>query len=186
MRNATPLVNLVTGLLGAVLVACASEAPEPTPPAVTPTPPIFRDVAVETGLDLRHVIGSSGAYYLPEIMGAGVALVDYDADDDLDIYLLQGTMLGPTTGETAGEGHDDQVGHRLFRNELSESGRLGFVDVTDQAGVGLQEYDMGVAVGDVDNDRDPRPLRHGVREKRPLPKQRKRLVYRRHRSSEGR
>ena len=146
------------GLLGTIaLAACASEAPEPTPPPVKPTPPIFRDVAVDTGLDFTHVIGSSGAYYLPEIMGAGVALVDYDGDDDLDIYLLQGTMLGSTTaaGQGVGGGSSDRPGHRLFRNELSESGRLEFVDVTDEAGVGLREYGMGVAVGDVDNDGDP-------------------------------
>ena len=155
MRDPT---SLVAGLLGAIaLTACASEAPEPTPPAVTPTPPIFRDVAVDTGLDFRHFIGSSGAYYLPEIMGAGVALVDYDADDDLDIYLLQGTMLGSTTAteETVGGERSDRPGHRLFRNELSESGRLEFVDVTDEAGIGLREYGMGVAIGDVDDDGDP-------------------------------
>jgi len=154
MRDPT---SLVAGLLGAIaLTACASEAPEPTPPAVTPTPPIFRDVAVDTGLDFRHFIGSSGAYYLPEIMGAGVALVDYDADDDLDIYLLQGTMLGSTTAteETVGGERSDRPGHRLFRNELSESGRLEFVDVTDEAGIGLREYGMGVAIGDVDDDGD--------------------------------
>ena len=155
MRDPT---RLVAGLLGTVaLAACASEAPESTPPPVTPTPPIFRDVAVDTGLDFSHFIGSSGAYYLPEIMGAGVALVDYDADDDLDIYLLQGTMLGSTTAteETAGGERSDRSGHRLFRNELAESGRLEFVDVTDEAGVGLREYGMGVAVGDVDDDGDP-------------------------------
>jgi len=154
MRDPTPLL---AGLLGAIaLAACAREAPEPTAPAVTQTPPIFRDVAVDTGLDFRHVIGSSGAYYLPEIMGAGVALVDYDGDGDLDIYLLQGTMLGSTAiGQSVGAGRSDRPGHRLFRNELSESGRLEFVDVTDEAGVGLREYGMGVAVGDIDNDGDP-------------------------------
>ena len=148
---------LAAGLAALVIAACASEAPEPTPPAVEPTPPIFRDVALETGLDFRHFTGSSGAYYLPEIMGAGVALFDYDTDGDLDVYLLQGTMLGPpaVNAETALREPGDEPGHRLFRNELSESGRLGFVDVTDQAGVGLREYGMGVAVGDIDNDGHP-------------------------------
>ncbi len=150
--------RLVAGLLGTfALTACAREAPEPTPPAVKPTPPIFRDVASETGLDYQHLDGSSGEHYLPEIMGPGVALFDYDSDGDLDVYLLQGTTLGSTaaTGETAEEGGGVRLGHQLFRNELSESGDLGFVDVTDHAGLGLREYGMGVAVGDVDNDGDP-------------------------------
>lgn len=155
-------ISLAWLLVALVLTACASDAPAPTPPTETsttetPTPPIFRDVALDTGLDFRHLIGSSGSYYLPEIMGAGVALVDYDGDDDLDVYLLQGTLLGSTT-DTDGTGGGDGgegPGHRLFRNELSESGRLGFVDVTDEAGVGLRAYGMGVAVGDVDNDGDP-------------------------------
>ncbi len=150
--------RLVAGLLGTfALAACAPEAPEPTPPAVQPTPPIFRDVAAETGLDFQHVSGASGEHYLPEIMGPGVALFDYDTDGDLDVYLLQGTTLGSTTatGETAEEGRGDGLGHQLFRNELSESGDLGFVDVTDHTGLGGREYGMGVVVGDVDNDGDP-------------------------------
>ena len=160
MRRLRPAhaTRLVAGLLGTfALTACARETPEPTPPAVQPTPPIFRDAASETGLDFQHVSGASGEHYLPEIMGPGVALVDYDVDGDLDVYLLQGTTLGSTTatGETAEEGRGDGLGHQLFRNELSESGDLGFVDVTDLAGLGLREYGMGVAVGDVDNDGDP-------------------------------
>jgi len=144
-----------------VLVACASEPPAQTTSTATPTPqppgpPVFRDVALDTGLDFTHVIGASGAYFLPEIMGAGVALVDYDGDEDLDIYLLQGTRLGLTETDGPAAGDDVQeTGHRLFRNELSETNRLGFVDVTDEAGVGLREYGMGVAVGDIDNDGDP-------------------------------
>ena len=122
----------------------------------------FRDAASDTGLHFRHFTGSSGAYYLPEIMGAGVALLDYDNDGDLDVYLLQGTRLGEpsatpetNTAETGTAEPGDELGHRLFRNELAEAGRLGFVDVTDQAGVGLRGYGMGAAVGDIDNDGHP-------------------------------
>src|SRR5579862_4237896 len=55
---------------------------------------LFKEVAFEVGLNFRHFTGATGQYYFPENMGAGVALLDYDNDGDLDVYLAQGTMLG--------------------------------------------------------------------------------------------
>jgi len=117
--------------------------------------PLFREVADEVGLKFHHFTGATGEYFMPEIMGAGVALFDYDNDGDLDVYLVQGTMLDPSKSM-----HDAlfpppadwKPGNRLFRNTLSETGKLRFVDVTDEAGVGHIGYGMGVAVGDYDND----------------------------------
>src|SRR5436309_2161579 len=57
---------------------------------------VFEDVAKATGLGFQHFIGATGAYDPPEIMGSGVALLDYDGDGDLDVYLLQGTLLDKT------------------------------------------------------------------------------------------
>jgi hypothetical protein len=65
---------------------------------LAPRPP-FRDAAAETGLRFQHFNGAAGKYYLPEIMGPGVALVDYDGDGDLDVYFVQGARLEP--GRTA-------------------------------------------------------------------------------------
>jgi len=121
------------------------------PPPAAPQP-IFRDVAAEVGLDFHHFSGSTGSLLMPEILGAGLALIDYDNDGDLDIYLLQGTMLEPGKKPLIPPPPGWKPGNRLFRNMLSETGKLQFVDVTEKAGVGHIGYAMGVAVGDYDND----------------------------------
>jgi hypothetical protein len=114
--------------------------------------PIFRDIAAEVGLNFHHFNGATGEYYMPEIMGAGVALFDYDNDGDLDVYLIQGTRLDSRGKLLFPPPSGWRPGNRLFRNELAETGKLHFTDVTEQAGVGHVGYGMGVAVGDYDND----------------------------------
>lgn len=115
--------------------------------------PPFTDVAQQTGLDFWQSSGAKGEYFLPEIMGSGGALFDYDNDGDLDIYLVQGTPLDSQTGKLlvptpAGW----KPGNRLFRNNLARTGKLSFTDVTEEAGVGYRGVGMGVAAGDYDND----------------------------------
>ena len=116
------------------------------------TTPLFDEVARRVGLDFGHTNGATGRYHLPEIMGAGGALFDFDGDGDLDVLLLQGRALDPS-------GASANIGHRLFRNELSKSAgasaTLRFTDVTSRAGFAVGDYGMGVAVGDYDNDGDP-------------------------------
>jgi hypothetical protein len=110
------------------------------------TPPddaSFREVAADTGLKFVHDNGGRGDYFLPEIMGSGGALFDYDNDGDLDVYVVQGSPLNAPARD----------GGRLFRNELKD-GALRFTDVTDKAGVGLKAVGMGAAVADYDNDGD--------------------------------
>jgi hypothetical protein len=117
----------------------------------------FREVAVATGLTFRHFNGASGAWYQPEVFGPGVALLDYDNDGDLDIYLLQGSLLDPDTSTDAllfPPPVDHWPGDRLFRNELDRSGQLRFTDVTAQANLGHTGYGQGATTGDYDNDGD--------------------------------
>jgi len=112
-------------------------------------------VAEEVGLKFHHFTGATGEFYMPEIMGAGVALFDYDNDRDLDVYLIQGATFDPAQDPRHAKFPPPagwKPGNRLFRNLLSETGKLQFVDVTEQAGVGHVGYGMGVAVGDYDND----------------------------------
>ncbi|PYQ21450.1 MAG: RNA-binding protein, partial [Acidobacteria bacterium] len=124
--------------------------------------PLFREAAAESGLVFRHFTGSTGEYFMPEIMGAGGALFDYDGDGDLDVFLVQGTMLDPRNAPADSPfppAPGQPPGSRLFRNDARRgpSGRLEphFTDVTEQAGLAHVGYGMGVAVGDYDNDGRP-------------------------------
>jgi hypothetical protein len=115
--------------------------------------PLFVDAAAAAGLLFTHVNGASGQFYIPELMGSGAALIDYDQDGDLDVFLVQGGPLDSGNGAAAGA----RPTSRLFRNDLPKTGErraLQFTDVTARAGVGLIGYGMGAAVGDYDNDGD--------------------------------
>jgi hypothetical protein len=135
----------------ALLAGCASETHEPS----VGEPEWFTDRAQELGLDFVHFNGMSGKFYQPEIMAPGVALFDYDNDGDLDVYLVQGRMLGtgtPLIPPPAGAPLED----RLYRNDLEirpDGTRVvHFTDVTGQSGIHTRGYGMGVAAGDIDND----------------------------------
>jgi hypothetical protein len=122
---------------------------------VIAAPPYFTDVTAEAQLEFVHSNGMTGERYYPEIMGSGVALFDYDADGDLDLYLVQGYRL-ESGRDHLNAVHPDPAGDRLFRNdlELSDTGhhRPRFTDVTKESGIVALGYGMGVAAGDFDND----------------------------------
>ena len=112
----------------------------------------FEDISRKSGLDFWQFSGATGELFLPEIMGSGAALVDYDNDGDLDVYLVQGAPMGPQGKPLVSLPEGWKPGNRLFRNNLIESGKLSFTDVTEEAGVGHRDFGMGVAAADYDND----------------------------------
>ena len=103
----------------------------------------FADVTAAAGLTFRHNNGAYGGKLLPETLGSGCAFLDYDADGWQDILLVNGA---------------DWPGHRRQRSTLRlyRNNRNGtFTDVTRAAGLDIEMYGMGVAVGDFNNDGFP-------------------------------
>ncbi|MFQ5671109.1 MAG: CRTAC1 family protein [Acidobacteriota bacterium] len=105
----------------------------------------FKDITPRSGVTFQHVIGASGERYMQESMGAGVGLLDFDADGDLDLYLVNGAPLPGYTAE------GPAPANVLYRND----GHGRFTAVPAAGGAGDTGYGMGVAVGDYDNDGDP-------------------------------
>ena len=79
----------------------------------------FRELDAKAGLTFVHDNGARGQLYLPEIMGSGVALFDYDGDGDLDVYVVQGRPLDG--GTTAGADGRTASTSRLYRNDLTKN-----------------------------------------------------------------
>lgn len=105
----------------------------------------FVEVAEQAGLDFTHINGMVGNLWLVEITGAGVAILDFDGDGRMDVWVVQGGPISDRTGSLPVD--------QLFRN-VSVDGELRFVNVTTKSGVSATGYGMGIATGDIDNDGD--------------------------------
>jgi len=105
----------------------------------------FSDVTAESGIDFHHHNGATGNLLLPEVIGAGGALFDYDNDGDLDLFAVDSGAIPGTTPFVSRS--------RLYRNDLDPATRrIRFTDVTERSGIVTTGYGMGAAAGDIDND----------------------------------
>ena len=93
----------------------------------------FTNVTAELGIQFRHTNGESGQKYFIEPIGSGVALLDFDNDGDLDLYLVNGSDLPGLTSPMPPT-------NRLYRNDSGI-----FTDVTVEASVGDTGYGLGGA-----------------------------------------
>lgn len=103
----------------------------------------FVDITKECGVDWIHVSGMEGEKLLPETMGGGIAILDYDQDGDEDLL-----FVGGTTWEWSEAPNPTPRSLCLFSND----GTGKFTDVTEPAGLKASFYGMAPAIGDIDND----------------------------------
>ncbi|MGO8813343.1 MAG: CRTAC1 family protein [Terriglobia bacterium] len=109
----------------------------------------FVDVTAASGVQFHHYASQTAKKYMLEIMGSGVALLDYDNDGRLDIFLVNGAPINnPTPLGTIPRKSDPKYWNRLYHQKPDGT----FEDVTEKAGVQGSGYGYGVAVGDYDND----------------------------------
>lgn len=167
MKLFLPAIVTAQILLAAFSVAVAQTAPAPTPvptgksyaieeikrPATTapqyPSPVTFTDITAPTKIDFKHSASPTAMKYLPETMGAGVALIDYDNDGRLDVYFTNGALIE----EKMPKGKMPDKSDAKFWNRLYHQKSDGtFEDVTERAGVKGAGYGFGAAVGDYDRD----------------------------------
>ena len=104
------------------------------------TLPEFVDVTREAGIDFIYVNGASGSKYMAEAVGSGAAFFDADGDGLLDLYVVNGAALPGYNGPTGPNRH--------YRN----AGNGTFIDDTVRSQTGDEQFGMGAAVGDYDND----------------------------------
>ncbi len=120
-----------------------AEVTGPRPRAVAVAPTILlTDITAQSGIEFFHTNGAYGSRMLPETMGGGVAFFDYNNDTHQDLLLINSTNW--PWQEQSSEG----VSSKLYQG----NGDGTFEDVTEQTGLKLENYGMGVAVGDYDGD----------------------------------
>lgn len=122
---------------GAVVAAGAwwLRRTDDSPP--TPAGPAwFADITAKSKVDFIHDAGSFGDYFMPQALGSGVAVFDFDGDGLLDLFFL--TNGGPKSKHT----------NRLYRQNADGT----FADISAGSGLNISGHNMGVAIGDIDND----------------------------------
>ena len=124
-----------------VLLPTEREADRTVVPRIT-----LVNVTEESGVDFVHQSGKTGEKLLPETMGSGVAVIDYNKDGHEDLFFVNSKKW-----EWDDQGSESATAVcRLYRGD----GKFHFEDVSKQTGLDQSIYGMGVAAGDYDNDGD--------------------------------
>ncbi len=124
-------------VVGAILFAAALRAPGAADPAVSSLR--FSEITKSSGIDFTMTCGQTPSREILEVDGGGVAMFDYDNDGDLDLFFANGAKM---------DDPEHGPGSRLYAN----NGDGTFINVTQQAGINVHRWAMGVAVGDYDGD----------------------------------
>ena len=149
------LAMLLAGTLLVTLSSAAQQRPAlKTSPAKTPplsaTPAVqFVDVTARLGIHFTHQASPTTQKYLVETMGSGVALFDCDGDGRLDIFFVNGARIDDPMPKGALPAKDGpKYWNRLYHQKADGT----FEDVTEKSGLAGEDYGMGVALADYDND----------------------------------
>jgi hypothetical protein len=127
-------------LLGLALGLTSTAQSQPSP--ASPSKIRFEDITRSAGIHFTHNNGAAGKKWLPETMGSGVAFLDYDNDGWQDVLLVNGTDWPGTPQKKR------RTTLALYHNNHDGT----FTDVTQKAGLAVEMFGMGVAIGDYDND----------------------------------
>jgi hypothetical protein len=111
--------------------------------------PVFTDVTKEAGINFKHSFGDFDLSNIVEGTGAGAMFFDYNGDDRLDIYFVNGCWL-KSVNDNRGRVLRDKLTNALYRN----NGDGTFSDVTKEAGVGDKGFGFGCSAADFDKDGD--------------------------------
>jgi hypothetical protein len=140
-------ILILTALLVSSPIHAQMSASHPLPQVEPPSgAPVadFVDVAERAGITARSTLGGTrGNHHLNEMTGGGVALLDFDGDGWLDIFLVSGGLNDATTGAPST--------NHLYRNNHDGS----FSDVTEKAGLVRHGWGQGVCIGDYNGDGRP-------------------------------
>jgi enediyne biosynthesis protein E4 len=124
-------------------------APPKTAAPTAPSPVTFDDIAKSSGIAFKHAASQTSQKYLPESMGAGVAMLDYDGDGRMDLFFTNGARLDdPMPKGASPDKRDAKYWNRLYHQKADGT----FEDVTERAGVRGEGYSMGATAADYDND----------------------------------